>query len=212
MKKRVGIVLALCFAATSFMTGCKKDDSASAKGKKEDILATWKPAEELQKIQGSITVDGSKWVVNGDKVTITSNTTTKEATLDLSEPCQLKVVQDLGGGAFSSDIYGYARNGEDIYIGSGTAGIKFGDIYMVGKDGAVVFDGTVCNYFAEQLGMKGFKAPIEVEGGLTDKEGKKYFNFALPDSFRKGEFRKYSLEVVGTALLDEQFADNLIQR
>lgn len=219
MRNRVGVTLAAVLVATSIMTGCNDKDSQAGKKaattteKKVDVLANWKPAEELKTIQGTLTVEGSKWVVKGDKVTVTSRTKTSEATLDLSNPFEVRVVKALAGGGTSADIYGFARNGDAIYIGSGTSGMKFGDLYMVGKNGVVVYDGKTCNHYAEKrFGDKGFEKPVEIKGGVTKKDGKEYFNFELPDRFNKGAFKKYSLEVVGTAILDDQSKGNLVKK
>lgn len=216
MRKRVWLTLVVAFMAAAVLTGCKSKDTESGKKtateKNVDPLADWKPEEELKKIQGTMYVEGNKWVVDGDKVSITRGSKTKEGTLELTYPCQIRVLTPMGGGANSIDKYGYARNGEDIYIGFGTMGMKFGDKYIAGKRGAILFDGKECQYFARQLGMKRLDSPVDVKGGLTEKEGKTYFEFEIPDRFTKGEFDSFSLEVVGTALLDGHAKRNLIKR
>lgn len=210
MSKKLGMALTAALIATTVMTGCKdKGGETAAKSatkteKKAELFSEWKPAEMQKAMQGTFKVGSSTWTVDGDKVTIKSKTKTKEATLDLSTPFEAKIVVPMAGGGKSWDTYAVTCNGADVYLGFGTMGMVSGEKYLVGKDGVVVFDGKECKYYAEAgFGQKGFKDPVKVKGEVTEKDGKKVFTFEVPNKFKQGEFKSYSVEVVGTALVDD---------
>lgn len=223
--KKTGIVLATALVAASVMTGCQDKDSSAKveKGKKavaekavppkKKIFGDWDGAAELKKLQGTLKVKDnissirSTWIVKGDSVTIITSDTTK-AKLDLSVPCRIAVVESIAGGS-SSSIYGYARNGEDIYIGLGTSGMKVGDLYLIGKDGVVAYDGKVANYYAQKrLGEKGFEEAVKVNAEINGNK----LTFEVPNRYKKGELEQHTVEIVGTALLNEQAKGNLVKK
>lgn len=228
--KRVKIVLATTLIAAAVMTGCgdKKNSTGTAKEnkttkteknavieKKNSIFGNWDSAAELKKIQGTLTVKdqfgsiGSTWIVKGKEVTVIRKNDTTEATLDLSIPCQLKVVETLTGGGTSTSTFGYARNGDDIYIGLGTTGMKVDDLYLIAKGGIVVYDGKEAKFYGEKrFGEKGFEEPIKVNAKINES----VLSFEVPDRYKKGELREYNVEIIGTALLNEQAKGNLVQK
>lgn len=223
LRKTAALLFTASLIAATVMTGCQEKNSAegSDKGKKsaksetvapkkKGVFGDWNGAEELKQMQGTLKFRRATWTVEGNKVTITDGAKTKEATLDLSIPCKLKVTEEMAGGGTSSDIYGYARNGEDLYIGLGTTGMKVGDLYLIYKGGGVlVYDGTNANYYAEKrFGEKGFEEAVKVTASIEDKT----ITFEIPDRYKKGELKQYKVEIVGTALLNDQAKGNLITK
>lgn len=84
------------------------------------------------KLQGSWVVGGSSlgmkaaWKVEGDKVTIFEGGKEKTAELQIFAPCRLKVVEKSGGGTMSTST-NFAFDGDKLWLGLGSAGVKMGD-------------------------------------------------------------------------------------
>ncbi len=175
------------------------------------VFGNWDGAAELQKLQGIYSVKDyisgrSEWTVEGKKVTIVRGDKTINAELELAVPGQIKVVKKLAGGGLEKSVLSYARNDKDIYIGLGTAGSKVDDLYIVEEDGMVVYDGTTCTYYKESFGGR-FEAPVTVTGSVEAN----VFSYQLPDRFKKGEMKDYSVEIVGSALLNDQAKGNIVK-
>ena len=109
--------------------------------------------------------------------------------------------------------WGYARNGNELYIGLGQAGMKVGDQYMVDIDGMLVKAGETCKYYERDVFGNGYKKDgLEVKCELKDEGDKKMLNYAVPDLYKKGEMKEGKVFVVGSALLDEQMLSNKVEK
>lgn len=228
MKKR-NILLTAALIATTVMTGCKKEETKDTKEskpavtkkieKKAGLVDEWDAAAELKHLQGTLKVkdkfgvEPSTWIVKDDNITVIFREDTTKGTLDLSEPCVIKIVEPMKGGGTSSSSIGYARNGKDLYIGLGKCGMKFGKKYVVNEGGLFIYDGKTGKFHEEaDFGKEGYKDPVEVKAEIVDNNGKKVLKFETPNRYKKGEFNKFELEVVGSALLNHQAIKNLVKK
>lgn len=227
MKKQVGTALGACLVAAMVMTGCGKSDKAAAEAPAAkqtakaqnpyaEMFGGWDAAAELEAIQGTYNVKDvfgakpSSWTVDGNKATIVRGDKTIEAELDLTIPGSITVKESIAGGGYEKSELSYARNGKDVYIGLGTAGMKVGDLYIVEKDGAVVFDGTSCKFYRAKPFGKGFDAPVAVKGSVSGEGDNAVFSFELPNKYKPEEMKSFSVNVIGTALVNSQAKGNLV--
>jgi hypothetical protein len=202
------------------LTGCKKGDEAGKPGEPaaKSGGAELDPKAELQALQGTWKVKdafngASTWVVAGDKVTRTQGETSKAGKLEFPAPGQIAVAVEEGGGS-SREYYGYARNGADLYLGLGKAGVKLGDTFKLAADeGLVIKDAQSCKFFKKSM-FEGYeKNGVAVKCELKkDPAGKEVFAYETPDPFKGGQLSPHDAFVVGTALLDEQMLGNKVER
>lgn len=206
-----GLVLSGCKGdqTSSGPTGAKPATPASGGDDAGGDFAGFDPKAEIQALQGSWQVkdsafakEPSTWKVEGDQVSISKGDEIKKGKLEIAYPGELAVVQESGGGT-SRSYYAYARSGDDVYIGLGTAGVKRGDAYLVGDDGVVVLKASACKYFKKKM-FGGFEDPTAVKCEVKQEGDKQVFAYQVPDKFKKGELTSKTIDVVGEALLNQQ--------
>ncbi|MCA9538545.1 MAG: hypothetical protein KC620_06635 [Myxococcales bacterium] len=185
------------------------------------IWGTYDLAAELGKLAGKWKVKSSfgqkepdTWQVEGDKVTITTaGGETKLGKLMMPMPGSLAVKE----GDMTS-YYGYARDGETLYIGLGTGGVKVGDSYFVGASrGVVAFDGTKCAYHAKKMGFGDgpveFEAPVDVQCSVQAAADKGVLHYQVPRFMKEGEFDDKQIAIVGEALINDQLqSDHKVEK
>lgn len=220
MRKNALNLLIVTVLALGLAAGCDKKAEGGGEGKGGEAkaepsakspFAGFDPAAELKALQGKWKVTerfGQKepdtWTIEGDKVTKVGPKGEKKGTLAVTKPGELAVKE----GDMTSYL-AYARNGSDIWIGLGTGGVKAGDTYYVGEDrGVVAFDGKTCKYHKQKMsfggGPKTFEAPTDVKCSVATEGDKTILKYQAPDPFKKGELGEASIEVIGTALVNEQ--------
>ena len=169
---------------------------------------------ELKRLEGKWTVKSSfggadTWEVKGDKITVTTGKgETKLGTLKLDMPGRVGIKESS-----MTSYYSYTRDGDDLYIGLGRAGVKLGDRYIVSTNrGLVRFDGKACTYHEKKMsfGEKplAFNDPVEVKCSVQSAGEKSLLNYQVPKFMKEGEFEDKSIDVVGDALLDGQMKGN----
>lgn len=175
-------------------------------------------AGELKRLDGKWTVKSSfggtdTWDVKDGKVTITSaKGETKLGTLTLTMPGRVGVKEPN-----MTTYYSYARNGDTLYLGLGKAGVKAGDLYLVGTNrGLVRFDGKACTYHEKKMSFGDkpieFKASKPVKCSVQAGGDKTLFNYQVPKFMKDGEFDDKSMHVIGDALLDQQMQGNAVTK
>ena len=169
-------------------------------------------AAELKRLEGKWKVKASfgqkepdTWQLQGDKLTrTTAGGETKLAKVSMSMPGQLAVKE----GDMSS-YYAYARNGDDLWIGLGTGGVKVSDHYYVATDhGVVAFDGKTCAFHKKKMSFGGgppeFEKPASVKCEVQKGGDKAVFHYQVPKFMKKDELEDKQIVIVGTALLNDQ--------
>jgi hypothetical protein len=236
MRKLALFGLMMIFA----LSACKKGEEAGtddqAEGQEaveapkaaqaDPLYGGFDPGAELKALEGTWEVkdsfsEKSTWEITGDKVKRISGDKVEEGTLEISYPGKLAFVQKKGGGTEKS-YYGYTRNGDDVYIGLGKAGVKQGDSYLLAVDGLLVMKGAApggtaktaaCKYYERDMFKDGFKPDgVEVKCELKQEGDKQVLAYQTPDRFKKGEMREGRVNVLGRALVDDQMAGNLATR
>lgn len=178
-----------------------------------DLAAEAKRLEGTWKIKTAFGGDADTWEVKGDKVTIkTAKGETKLGTLRFDMPGRIGVKEPN-----MTSYYSYSRNGDDLYVGLGRAGIKAGDRHIVSTSrGLVIFDGKACHYHEKKMNFGGgpveFKDAKPVKCSLQAGGDKALLNYQVPRFMKDGEFDDKSIEVVGEALLDAQMKGNKISK
>ena len=212
------------------MVGCKKEGEGSATPEGQtaaasgtalieggDFLGNFDSKAELSALQGvwqvHDTLSGkSTWEINGDKMTRKLGDQIEEGTIEVTSPGRVSFVQSKGEGTMRS-YWGYARNGNELYIGLGQAGMKVGERYMVDIDGLLVKAGETCKFYERDVFGGGYKKEgLEVKCELKDEGDKKMLNYTVPDLYQKGEMKAGQVFVVGNALLDEQMMGNKAEK
>jgi hypothetical protein len=210
------------------LSACKKGEEATtdeglAKGQAAEapeaaaadpLYGDFDPAGELKALEGTWEVKDSlsqksTWEITGNKVKRISGDKVEEGTLEVPYPGKLAFVQQKGGGTEKA-YYGYTRNGDDVYIGLGKAGVKQGDSYLLAVDGLLVMKGAACKYYERDMFKDGFKQDgVEVKCEIKQEGDKQVLAYQTPDRFKKGEMRDGKVNILGSALLDDQMAGNL---
>jgi hypothetical protein len=220
MHRVAAVTMGVCLVATTLITGCGKSESASNKATKQTkeaedpmagVFGNWDPAAELAAIQGTYKVKDfsggkSEWTVTNNNVTIVRGDKTINSVLEFNVPGVLKVVTTKESGAMEWSNLSYARNDKDIYIGLGTAGSKVDNLYIVEKDGMIIFDGTACKYYQANSFGGGYQEPISVPGSIEAD----LFSFQIPDRFKPEKMKDISVKIVGNALVNGQAKRNLV--
>lgn len=190
------------------------DEGGPAEGKEaagsgDQRFAGFDPAAEQKALQGSWKVldsafakEPAVWKIEGAQVTITRGDETKQGELEIAFPGELAFVEEAGGGKQRS-YFAYARSGDKVYIGLGTAGIKRGDTYMLADGGVVVFDGEKCHFHKKKM-FGGWEDPVAVSCKLAGEGEQQVLHYEVPDRFKKGEMKKKKVAVIGDLLLNEQ--------
>lgn len=213
----------LVLAIGASLVGCSKSSSTSSKGatqaqndaKAKTLWAGYDLAAELPRLAGKWQVRTSwgknkmaTWTVSGAAVTSVKGDKTVKGTLIMRNPGTISLKQPDG----LTNHYSYARDGDKIWIGMGTGGVKQGEHYYLGLDrGLLTFDGKTCSYHKLKFSSFGpqaeFEAPQAVKCAIEGDQLK----YQEPKFMKKGEFDERSVRIVGTALLDDQlFNDHLI--
>lgn len=190
----------------------------------EDAHPIWPDvdlAQELRLIQGTWKVRPSlggkaeeTWVVDGDQVTITGPDGA-ESLGKLAFPKPGEVAVKIGS---TTSKYAYARDGEDVWIGLGTGGVRLGDHFYVGEDrGVVVMDGGRCHYHDEKRGFGGselrFEEPVEVKCSYQEGKTKAVVHYETPVFMKDDEREEHQAQVAGRAILNDQLrADHRAER
>jgi hypothetical protein len=192
-------------AAQVATTGGQASADQAAKG----LFTGFDPKAELAALQGTWQVkddafakEPSVWKISADQLTITKGDKTKQGSLEIEYPGELAFVEKSGGGT-SRSFYAYARDGAEVYIGLGTAGVKKGETYMVSDDGVIVMQPGSCNYLKKKM-FGGWEEPVRVECSMQNNGVREVFNYHIPDRFQKGELKSRTVEAVGEALLNDQ--------
>lgn len=178
-----------------------------------DLAAEAKRLEGTWKVKTAFGGDADTWEVKGDKVTIkTAKGETKLGTLRFDMPGRIGVKETN-----MTSYYSYARNGADLYLGLGRAGLKAGDRHIVSTSrGLVIFDGKDCKYHEKKMSFGGkaveFKDAKAVKCGLQTGGDKAVLNYQVPRFMKEGEFDDKSIEIVGDALLDAQMKGNKLTK
>jgi len=190
------------------------DKGGQAKGKAatgagDQRFAGFDPAAEQKALQGTWKVldsafakEPAVWKIEGSKVTITRGDETKTGELEIDHPGELAFVEEVSGGKQRS-YSAYARSGDEVYIGLGTAGIKSGDTYMLADGGVVVFDGEKCHFHKKKM-FGGWEDPVAVTCKLATEGEEQVLHYEVPDRFKKGEKKAKKIAVIGELLLNEQ--------
>jgi hypothetical protein len=128
-----------------------QDTSEALKAPEADPLyGGFDPAAELKALEGTWEVKDSlsktsTWQISGNKLKRISGDQVEEGTIEVPYPGKVAFVQQKGGGTEKA-YYGFTRNGADVYIGLGKAGVKKGERYMLAVDGLLVMQGAACKY------------------------------------------------------------------
>lgn len=213
----IALMMIFCLSACKKGEEAKTEEGGSVQAPKaaetDSLYGNFDPAAELKALEGTWEVkdslsDKSTWEITGDKVKRTAGDKVEEGTLEISYPGKLAFVQQKGGGTEKS-YYGYTRNGDDVYIGLGKAGVKQGDRYLLAVDGLLVMKGAACKYYQRDMFKNGFKEDgVEVKCELKQEGDKQVLAYETPDRFKKGEMREGQVNILGEALLDDQMARN----
>ena len=220
-------LLALLVLAVFWTGACDKKESKGTDEKKPAEKTEAKAASgsmygdfdakaELDKLQGTWQVKDSlskksTWEIKGDKLTRKAGDKVEEGKLEIAYPGKVAFVEEKGGGTQRS-YYGYARNGDDVYIGLGKAGRKSGDHLVLAVDGLLVKQGPACKYYKKKM-FEGFeKTGLDVKCGMKTEGEKQLFTYEVPDAFKKGEMTAGQVNVVGDALLDDQMMGNKAEK
>ncbi len=175
-----------------------------------DAAAELKVLQGTWKVKDSFGKDSSTWKIEGNKVTISNGDKTKQGEIEIKYPGELAVVEKSNGGT-SRSYFAFAHSGDDIYIGLGTGGIKRGDAYMLADDGVVVFKAGKCKHYKKKM-FGGFDKPSKVKCQIEEKDGKKVLSYSIPDSFKKGQFKNSSVEIIDDALVNHQLKNSKAQK
>jgi hypothetical protein len=190
-----------------------KDRPQSASGVvASELVSGFDAKAELEFLQGTWEVKETfsgkaNWTIKGDKLTRQTGDKEEQGKIEIPYPGKIVFVQDKAGGT-QRTFYGYARSGDAAYIGLGKAGVKAGNRYMLAIDGLLVKEGDACKYHKKKL-FEGFEDDgLDVKCEIKDDSGKQVLAYEVPDSFKKGELVKNSVNIVGEALLDDQMLGN----
>jgi len=228
MKIHLLLLIAICFTVTH----CGKSSEQPSKVVTEGTNAAVEPAkaaaieekaapvenpfgaydseEEIKFLQGSWKrKSGDVWKVEGKHVAITSNDKIFPGELDASVPGQLGVAQKYDD-SISTEFHGYARNGDDVYIGMGKTGVVRDGLYMVADSGVVVYDGKTCVSYKKDLFTKKFKKNKEVICSVSE-DGKTFY-YQTPGFLANDPPKDKTIEIVGNALLDDQSKGNKLEK
>lgn len=206
-------------AAKSDAPASKAPATEAAKAGGSDLWTGLDLSAEAKRFEGKWTIKsayGSEpdvWDVKGDKITVTNGKgETKLGTLTLDMPGRIGIKEPS-----MTTYYSYTRDGDDMYIGLGRAGMKLGETYLVSTNrGLVRFDGEACTYHEKKMSFGetplAFKDPVTVKCSLQVGGDKSLLNYQVPKFMKEGEFEDKSIFVVGDALLDEQMKGNKVSK
>jgi hypothetical protein len=210
MRRAVIFSLALTISAI----GCKQGEGgASGGGGGGGLFGAFDSGVELKALEGGWRVkdsafsrEPSLWTIAGEKLTIQTGDKIKSGKLEVTMPGELAFVTEAGGGT-SREFFAYARDGEQVYIGLGKAGLRQGERVMLRDEGLVVLEAGACKYHGKKM-FGGFEAPVDVKCSL---EGD-VFKYEIPDRFKKGEMKAGAAKLVGNLLLDDQMQGHRAER
>ena len=214
------------------LSACKKGEEAKPDEGQETsealkapaadpLYGSFDPAAELKALEGTWEVKDSlsktsTWEISGNKLKRISGDQVEEGTVEVPYPGKVAFVQQKGGGTEKA-YYGFTRNGDDVYIGLGKAGVKKGDRYMLAVDGLLVMQGVpegtaktaACKFYERDMFKDGFKdEAVEVKCEVKAEGDKQVLAYQTPDRFKKGEMREGKVTIMGEALMDQQMAGN----
>jgi hypothetical protein len=206
------------------LSACKKGEEAKTDEGQETsealkapaadpLYGSFDPAAELKALEGTWEVKDSlsktsTWEISGNKLKRISGDQVEEGTIEVPYPGKVAFVQQKGGGTEKA-YYGFTRNGGDVFIGLGKAGVKKGDRYMLAVDGLLVMQGATCKYYERDMFKDGFKdEAVEVKCEVKQEGDKQVLAYETPDRFKKGEMQAGTMKIMGEALVDDQMAGN----
>jgi len=211
------LMLVFIFSACKKGEEAKTEDSPAAGEPKaaaaDPLFGSFDPAAELKALEGTWEVKDSlsktsTWEISGNKLKRISGDQVEEGTIEIPYPGKVAFVQQKGGGTEKS-YYGYTRNGEDVYIGLGKAGVKQGENYLLAVDGLLVMKDAACKFYERDMFKDGFKKDgVDVNCEVKQEGDKQILAYETPDRFKKGEMRSGTMTIMGEALFDQQMAGN----
>jgi len=146
-------------------------------------------------------------VVDGDRARLTAaRGEVVEGTLSAISPCEVKLTLPSG----MATSWNLARDGDQLWLGLGGAGVRLGEGWLVCEErGVILYDGSSCTWHQEGFRPGGFDAPTPVECSL--EEG--ILSYQVPKFMRDGEHDARSMKIHGKALLSEQMeSDHAVER
>jgi hypothetical protein len=216
-------VFSACKKGEEAKTDEGQETSEALKAPESDPLyGGFDPAAELKALEGTWEVKDSlsktsTWQISGNKLKRISGDQVEEGTIEVPYPGKVAFVQQKGGGTEKA-YYGFTRNGDEVYIGLGKAGVKKGERYMLAVDGLLVMQGApegtaktaaACKYYERDMFKDGFKKDaVEVKCEVKQEGEKQVLAYETPDRFKKGEMRAGTVTIMGEALVDHQMAGN----
>lgn len=161
------------------------------------------------KLQGNWIVGGSTigtreaWQVMGDKVTIWDGKEEKTLDFAVTSPCTVKTTEKGADGSSSSTVSVFVFDGDTLYKGLGSAGLRNGGLVVACMGGGVYTyqEGTCIRWQESMLGegkweKKDAECKIDQHGGVFEVTG--------PQGGK--------LNVQGEVLMTEQMAENKAQK
>ncbi len=172
-------------------------------------IAFFDAAQVEKAFQGTWQFGNNRLVVAGKTVTDIEKDGTKHAfTLLAVHPGRVSFATPDGGATH----YAFAVQGDKVHLYTGRAGLKRGDLYVVADTlfggGVTVFDAKAKTCTTTPFNFGRWDRSEKTECSLGKKDGHPVFNYALPDTFKKGPDGKPTLKrkfiyIVGDALLEE---------
>ncbi|MBW1870483.1 MAG: hypothetical protein JRJ19_00360, partial [Deltaproteobacteria bacterium] len=202
MKRAWLILLLVIFTFTACTKDSDKTKPTQEKDKQpadpgvttSDLFSGFDAKAELEFLQGTWEVKETfsgkaSWTIKGDKLIRKTGDKEEQGKIEIPYPGKVVFVQEKAGGT-QRTFYGYARSGDDAYIGLGKAGVKVGNRYMLAVDGLLIKVDDTCKYHKKKM-FEGFeKDGLSVKCEIINDSDKKVLAYEVPDSFKKGELVK----------------------
>jgi hypothetical protein len=161
------------------------------------------------KLQGNWIVGGSTigareaWQVQGDKVTIWNGKTEKTLELAVTSPCTVKTTEKSADGSSSSTVTVFVFDGDTLYQGLGSAGLRNGGLVVACMGGGVyTYQEGTCVRWEESMFGEGKWDKKDAECKV-DQHGQ-VFEIAGPQGG--------TLQAKGNVFMTEQMADNRAEK
>jgi hypothetical protein len=194
----------LVSSLTLALFACKKPPD-SRSGAASGAFPDFDLATTAKKLQGTWVFKGNMdkptvWSIAGDKVTTTTGGAAADevAALTIVAPCEAKATITKGSGS-ESMTFGFAIDGDTVYMGLGASGVKQGDVIAVCMDSDVyVLKAGKCQKGTEDMFHEGTwkwePAPdCKLEGTTFSANGT-------------------TLELIGNALVSDQMKGNKAEK
>jgi hypothetical protein len=203
-------------------SSCKKENSSATtisnsdtkKQAAESLFGDFNPPAELRALQGKWKVrdtnsdEPSTWTIDDNVLVRQTDDGINRGTIEIVSPGMIACVIHEGDGTMR-EYFSYARNGTDIYIGTGISGAKLSDRYVVADQGVLVKIGSSCKYYEKSEIAAGFESKgIDVMCVHKEENGKQMLAYRLPNSSKDDPNSMKTVQVIGTALLDEKMRES----